>query len=241
MSAFTDLAKYAGRWLQVFYSPGKAFAELDTAQSSAEWMLVLILVMSVVLGAGIVTLPVALDTERALIETEFQSYSDLSADQKTVILREAVQFDLRQLVGLLIMPSSVCFMILAWSVVGKHCGELIFGELLPYGKVLPIAGYASLVLVPETVFKTSLVLLWGSLDPPTHPGVFLDDADPETLPGLFLPGVDFFGIWFLFLLGLGLARTFRGSARLTWLALGLVWGVWIVIRRTIELLGTVYV
>ena len=241
MSASTDLAKYAGRWLQVFYRPGKAFEDLETGQSTAEWMLVLILVMSVVLCAGIVTLPVALDRERALIETEFQSYSDLSADQQSVILREAVQFDHRQLIGLLVMPTSVCFMVFAWSVVGKHCGELIFGKPLPYGKVLPMAGYASLVLVPETIVKTTMVLVSGSLDPPIHPGVFLGDADPETLWSLFLPGVDFFGVWFLFLLGLGLAQTFRGSARLTWLVLGLVWGMWIVIRRTVELLGTVYV
>ena len=241
MSASTDLAKYAGRWLQVFYRPGKAFEDLETGQSTAEWMLVLILVMSVVLCAGIVTLPVALDRERALIETEFQSYSDLSADQQSVILREAVQFDHRQLFGLFVLPVSVCFMVAAWSVVGKHCGELIFGKPLPYGKVVPIAVYASLVLVPETIVKTSLVLLSGSLDPPIHPGVFLDDADPETLWSLFLPGVDFFGIWFVFLLGLGLAQTFQGSVRLTWIALGLVWGMWIVIRRTFELLGTVYV
>ncbi len=241
MSASTDLARYPGRWLQVFYRPGKVFADLETGQSTTEWMLALILVMSVVLCAGIVTLPVALDRERALIETEFQSYSDLSADQQSVILREAVQFDHRQLIGLFVLPASVCFMVAAWSVVGKHCGELIFGKPLPYGKVLPITGYASLVLVPETIVKTSLVLLSGSLDPPIHPGVFLGDADPETLWSLFLPGVDFFGVWFLFLLGLGLARKFRGSARLTWLALGLVWGMWIVIRRTFELLGTVYV
>ena len=241
MSASTDLVRYAGRWLQVFYRPEKAFADLESGQSTAEWMSVLILVMSVVLCAGIVTLPVALNAERALIETEFQSYSDLSADQHTLILREAVQFDHRQLIGLLIMPASVCFMVFAWSVVGKNCGELIFGKPLPYGKVIPITGYASLVLVPETIVKTLLVLLSGSLDPPIHPGLFLDDADPETLWRLFLPGVDFFGVWFLFLLGLGLARTFRGSATLAWLVLGLVWGIWIVIRRTIELLGTVYV
>ncbi|MXY49127.1 MAG: hypothetical protein F4Y38_07460 [Gemmatimonadetes bacterium] len=241
MSASTDLARYPGRWLQVLYRPGRAFADLETGQSTTEWMLALILVMSVVLCAGIVTLPVALDRERALIETEFQSYSDLSADQQSVILREAVRFDHRQLIGLFVLPASVCFMVAAWSVVGKHCGEMIFGKLLPYGKVLPITAYASLVLVPETIVKTALVLLSGSLDPPIHPGVFLGEADPETLWSLFLPGADLFGIWFLFLLGLGLARTFRGSAWLTWLALGLVWGMWIVIRRTIELLGTVYV
>lgn len=241
MSASTDLARYAGRLLRVFYRPGRAFAEFETEPSTAEWVLVLILVMSVVLCSGIVTLPVALDMERALIETEFQSYSDLSADQESVILREAVRFDHRQLIGLLVIPASVCFMVFAWSVVGKHCGELIFGKLLPYNKVLPITVYASLVLVPETIVKTSLVLLSGSLDPPIHPGVFLGNADPETLWSLFLPGVDFFGIWFVFLLGLGMAQTFRGSAKLTWLALGLVWGMWIVIRRTIELLGTVYV
>lgn len=241
MSVSTGMGKYAGRWLRVLYSPGKAFAELESGRSASEWILILAAIMTLVLCAGIVTLPVALDTERALIETELQSYSNLSAVQQSIILREATRFDLRQLAGLLFMPASVCFMIFAWSVVGKHCGELIFGKLLPYGKVLPITGYASLVIVPETIVKTALVLLRGSLDPPVHPGVFLDDAALETLPGLFLPGVDLFGIWFLFLLGLGLARTFRGSVKLTWFALGLAWGVWIVIRRTMELLGTVYV
>lgn len=241
MSASTGMGRYAGRWLRVLYCPRTAFTELETGHSNSEWILILIFVMSVVLCAGIVTLPVALDTERALIEAEFQSYSDLSADQKSIILREAVKFDHRQLIGLLIMPASVCFMLVAWSVVGKHCGELIFGKLLPYDKVLPITGYASLVLLPETIVKTTLVLLWGKLDPTIHPGLFLDDADLETLPGLFLSGVDFFGVWFLYLLGLGLAQTFRGSVKLTWLALGLVSGMWIVIRRTVEILGTVYV
>ena len=241
LSVSTYLGRYAGRWLLVFYRPRKAIADLETDPSAVEWMLKLILVMSVVLCAGIVTLPVALDTERALIETEFQAYSDLSADQKSIILREAVQFDHRQLIGLLIMPASVCFMVFTWSAVGKHCGELIYGKPLPYGKVLPVTVSASLVLIPETMVKTSLVLLSGSLDLPIHPGVVLGDADSETLWSLFLPGVDFFGIWFLFLLGFGLAQTFRGSTRFTWLALGLVWGLWIVIRRTIELLGTVYV
>ena len=241
MSASIDMGRYARRWLRVFYCPGKAFTDLETEQSASESILILVVILSVVLIAGIVTLPVALDTERALIETELQSYSNLSTVQQSIILREASKFDHRQLTGLLIMPASVCLMLVAWSVVGKHSGELIFGKLLPYNKLLPITSYALLVLVPETVVKTTLVLLWGSLDPAIHPGVFLDDADLETLPGLFLTGVDFFGIWFLYLLGLGLARTFQGSVILTWFALGLVWCMWIVIRRTMENLGTVYV
>ncbi len=241
MSALTDVGRYPGRWLRVLYNPGKAFTELETECTATEWIFILIVVMSIILCAGIVTLPVALDTERALIETELQSYSNLSAVQKSTILREASRFDFRQLVGLLIMPASVCFLVVAWSVVGKHCGELISGKLLPYVKVLPVTAYASLVLVPEAVVKTTLVLLWGTLDPAIHPGVFLDDADLETLPGIFLSGVDFFGAWFLYLLGLGLARTFRGSVALTWFVLGFVWSMWIVIRRTMEMLGTVYV
>lgn len=241
LSALTNISRYPRQWLRVFYSPGKVFAELETEYSAADWILILIVVMSIVLCAGIVTLPVALDTERVLIETELQSYSDLSADQQSTILREASRFDFRQLVGLLIMPASVCFLIVAWSIVGKHCGELMYGKLLPYARVLPVTTYASLVLVPEAIVKTTLVLLWGSLDPAVHPGIFLDDADLESLPGIFLSGVDFFSAWFLYLLGLGLARTFQGSVTLTWFVLGLVWCMWIVIRRTMELLGTIYV
>ena len=241
MSASLDMGRYARRWLRVLYRPGKAFTDLETEQSASESTLVLISILSVVLIAGIVTLPVALDSERVLIERELESYSNLSAVQQTTIVREASKFDHRQLLGLFIMPASVCLMLVAWSVVGKHSGELIFGKLLPYGKVFPITCYASLVLVPETVVKTTLVLLWGKLDPALHPGVFLDDADQESLQGLFLSGFDFFGIWFLYLLGLGLAQTFRGSVKLTLFVLVIVWCMWIVIRRTMEHLGTVYV
>ncbi len=241
MSASKDMGRYARRWLRVFYCPGKAFTDLETESSASECFLILVLTMSIILCAGIVTLPVALNTERELIETELRSFSNLSNAQQSIILREASKFDHWQLAGLLFMPFSVCLMIVAWSVIGKHCGELLFGKLLPYSKVLPVTSYASLVLVPETVVKTTLVLFWGSLDPALHPGVFLDDADLESLPGMFLAGVDFFGIWFLYLLGLGLARTFRGSVILTWFVLAFVWCLWIVIRRTMENLGTVYV
>ena len=241
MSAASNMRDYPRRWLGVYYKPRKAFSMLEADRSAREWVLVLIAIMSVVLCAGIVTLPVALDTERALIETELQSYSNLSTAQQSIILHEATRFDHRQLVGLMIMPVSVCFMFAAWAVVGKHCGELIFGKPLPYARILSVTGYASLVLIPETIVKTLLVVISGSLDPPVHPGVFLSGMDLETLPVMYLSGVDFFGIWFLYLLGLGLAQTFRGSFKVTWFVLGLIWCMWILIRRTLESLGTVYV
>ncbi len=56
MSAPIDMGRYARRWLQVFYSPGRAFADLETEQSASESILILIVIVSVVLIAGIVTL-----------------------------------------------------------------------------------------------------------------------------------------------------------------------------------------
>ncbi len=241
MNAVLNIRGYPARWLRVYYRPQQAFSMLETGYSTREWSLILVVIMAIVLCAGVATLPIALDKERDLIETELKSHAHLSTLQRAIILREASQFDARQLVSLVIMPASVCFFFGAWSIIGKHCAGFVFGKNLPYEKVLPITGYAMLVLVPETVIKIVWIFLLGSFDLPFHLGVLRFGIDPESPPGMYLAGVDLFGIWFLYLLGLGLAQTFRGSFKATWFVLGSIWCVWILIRSTLERLGTVYV
>ena len=101
--------------------------------------------------------------------------------------------------------------------------------------------HEALTLIPEAIIKTGWVLMTGSFNPPVHLGLFLNDAAAVTYWGTFLSGVDLFGLWFLYLLGLGIAQIGRGSYTITWSAIGFIWCLWIIISKAVESLGSIYV
>lgn len=225
----------------MYFKPHHAFADLEGRTSFIEWMLPLVFVMSFTLCTGVATLPLALNAQRDLLQAELDERPNINERQRALILNQASHVDGRQVIGLLMIPASVCFLLAAWSIVGKHLSELSGVIPLTYRQILPIVGYAALTLVPEAIIKTGWVLMTGSFNPPVHSGLFLNDAAAVTYWGTFLSGVDLFGLWFLYLLGLGIAQIGRGSYTITWSAIGFIWCLWIIIRKAVESLGSIYV
>ena len=241
MSIFSDIQPYSRRWISVYFKPHHAFADLEGRTSFIEWMLPLVFEMSFTLCTGVATLPLALNAQRDLLQAELDDRPNINERQRALILNQASHVDGRQVIGFLMIPASVCFLLAAWSIVGKHLSELSGDIPLTYRQILPIAGYAALTLVPEAIIKTGWVLMTGSFNPPVHSGLFLNDAAAVTYWGTFLSGVDLFGLWFLYLLGLGIAQIGRGSYTITWSAIGFIWCLWIIIRKAVESLGSIYV
>jgi len=237
----TNVCIVAKRWSRIYVTPRAVFNELQEGASFKEMTMLLFFVTAVMLCAGLITLPISINTQRELIEQELVSYSNLSDAQYAQVIEKASKLDTRQILGLLMLPFSVYVLVGVWSFVGKHTGELIIGATLPYRRVIPIACYASLVLIPEALIKTGAVLTTGSLRPHFGPGVFLDYQTLSTPYGFYLSSIDVFGVWFVFVLGLGLSQTFGGSAKIIGCALGILWSIWMVARKVLEQLGTVYV
>ncbi len=79
------------------------------------------------------------------------------------------------------------------------------GVKVRYGVALAITVYASLVLGLQQVVATPLHFAWESLTSPTNLSGLLPMLDEGSLPARWLGSIDVFGLWWLWLLAVGLA------------------------------------
>lgn len=87
------------------------------------------------------------------------------------------------------------------------------GASLSRSAALAISVHASVVLVLQQLLATPLHYLRESLSSPSNLAVFLPMFDEGTVPARILGAVDLFGLWWLWLLALGVHAAARRPAR----------------------------
>jgi hypothetical protein len=87
------------------------------------------------------------------------------------------------------------------------------GVKVRYGVALAITVYASLVLALQQVVVTPLHFIRESLTSPTNIGGLLPVLDEGSLPARWLGSIDVFGLWWVWLLAVGLAAATGRPAR----------------------------
>lgn len=87
------------------------------------------------------------------------------------------------------------------------------GVKVRYGVALAITVYASLVLALQQVVATPLHFVRESLTSPTNIGALLPMLDEGSLPARWLGSIDVFGLWWVWLLAVGLAAATGRPAR----------------------------
>lgn len=87
------------------------------------------------------------------------------------------------------------------------------GVKVRYGVALAITVYASLVLALQQVVATPWHFVRESLTSPTNLGGLLPMLDEGSLPARWLGSVDVFGLWWVWLLAVGLAAATGRPAR----------------------------
>ncbi len=87
------------------------------------------------------------------------------------------------------------------------------GVKVRYGVALAITVYASLVLALQQVVATPLHYVRESLTSPTNIGGLLPMLDEGSLPARWLGSIDVFGLWWVWLLAVGLAAATGRPAR----------------------------
>lgn len=87
------------------------------------------------------------------------------------------------------------------------------GVKVRYGVALAITVYASLVLALQQVVVTPLHFIRESLTSPTNIGGLLPVLNEGSLPARWLGSIDVFGLWWVWLLAIGLAAATGRPAR----------------------------
>jgi hypothetical protein len=116
----------------------------------------------------------------------------------------------------------------------------IDGARLPYRTALAIAVHATVVLALQQVIATPAHYLYESLTSPTNVAGILRVFNEGTWAARLFGTIDVFGLWWMWLLSVGLAAaTARPARRYVWRLMAVYVGVAAIVAATFALLGDV--
>ena len=112
------------------------------------------------------------------------------------------------------------------------------GVSLTYVTALAIAVHATVVLAVQQIVATPLHYIAESLTSPTNVAGILRVFDEGTLPARLFGSIDVFGLWWLWLLSLGLAAAAgKPARRYLWRLLAVYVGVAAIVAAVFAVLG----
>ena len=120
-----------------------------------------------------------------------------------------------------------------WALVVFLGAKVLGGQPISFVKAYEISGLAFVVLILGGIVGIGLILLRDSLASPSG-ALFVEDFDPGNKLHNFLQALNPFSIWFVAVLGVGLACTSGVPLRKALIAL---LGFWIVTRLILVLSG----
>lgn len=219
--------------LNLFVAPAKVFI---TLKEKPNWALPLILVLVVLAVATVVTVSLSRDTIMANQEERMRERG--MTDEQ---IEQAMKF----MAGPFVMVSSAISVIIITSVIFLIFSLLInilipvFGGTSGFGNVFSVVCFASLVKVPASILRLVLVGISGSPFVSTSLSLLFKNPSPNDVSFAYrvLSGVDFFMIWEMILVSLGISITSNLQKKNAYIIVFLIWIVSIFLSAGLGFLG----
>ncbi|MBA7568090.1 hypothetical protein ES708_09811 [subsurface metagenome] len=210
------------RMLSVFHNPRATFTSLTKSVSLADILVPFLLLLVLSMGAQTLMRPLAMEEQEQRILLQ----EDLSEEQKEVIL-DRMDTASRRMSGPVgyaigLGTNIVWYLLLAGIIM--FMGSFILGGQSSYKVTLAIVLFASLVGVVEMIVKTPLILQTQTLRIETGLDLLLPGSLDQTLVGRFFHRLDFFSMWKVYLMALGVAYAYKVSEKQSRIVL---YGAWI--------------
>ncbi|MCP4631602.1 MAG: YIP1 family protein [candidate division Zixibacteria bacterium] len=113
-------------------------------------------------------------------------------------------------------------------------GSVIGGGNSSFKHMLSVYSHAALVGVPGAIVGYFLINLKGTIDVGLSPTLFLPMEMSENLIYKFLGHFDFFTVWTFILVSIGYSVIYKFSSAKSFLSVGALWLVWIVIAEVFQ-------
>lgn len=213
--------------LDVFLEPRNVFTSLFERKCWQDALLPIFITAVV----GLVSLFVLKDllVEVQLVQTEkyIMDNSEIPEDQKEDILIDSLDKIrnpslLMIVIGYSSSALSTPLRILMMSLIVLMIGNFFFGGKSSFGNILVMTSYAYMISVLELLVKVPLMITQWRMDIQTGLGL-LGIGEPGDFIYNFLSGMDFFSLWRIILLAIGMSVLYRREVKPFLIALIIYW------------------
>ena len=208
--------------LDLYFSPTDLFKQLD---EKPDWLLPVVITLIIILIFSMLTLPKVLLPERS---KRIMSMQNLTPEQKDKILSS-----LTGIRPFITTPLSI--IIFTFIIILLKAGLfflifLIFGAKTLFKKTLAVVSYSFLVGIPETIIKSSLMLVKKTTRVFTSLALFFPNLGFKSPAFTFLSRIDIFTIWNLILISLGFAVIYRIKKGKSFSIVFGFWVLWLLVQ-----------
>jgi len=202
--------------LDLYFSPVNTFKHLN---EKPDWIIPVVITLVVVLMFSMIALPRVIVPEGA---KRIMSMEQLTPEQKDKALSSLEGGRLY-----IFTPISITFVTFLFIFLKTGVFFLIFslfGARTIFMKLLSVVSYAFLTGIPETILKSTMMLIKGSTKVFTSLALFAPNLDFKSPLFKTLSKVDIFTIWNLALISLGCTVIYNIPKKKSF---GIVFGFWV--------------
>jgi hypothetical protein len=210
-----------GRLGNIFGNPRRTFEAINIRPT---WLVPVIAVLVLMLLSAQLTFPMMINYQLERLREN----PNIGAEQMRIIEQQVTQNANQQRVFALI--GQIIFILIVFlllSGIFYFVGSVILGGDATFKKVLAVAAWSSFIFLIGLAVKTILILLKGSMNITLSPALLLSADSVGTRLYTFLSQFDIFTIWFLAVFALGFAIIYKFSLTRAYIAVGILWGIWI--------------
>ena len=216
------------RLLCIFYAPRASFEAVVGRESAHDWLVPVLIACAVGLAAHQLTLDIVANIEAPAMQEQMVQMSEEEREQY------AQGIQVIRTHGWMTVPIVLFISLVAVSAVVLLVARFLFNSDATYRQILVVKGYASLIAVPEWIMRTPLMLTGGSAEVHTGLGAFVPEEMAGTFAGRLLSAINFFDVWQLWVMAIGLAVMTGATNKKALITLLVLWGLWIAGGAAVE-------
>ena len=213
---------------RIFYDPQTSFAAVRERETSQDWFAPIAIAVLVGIVSHFITIDISHDPNLPQFQKKLESFTE---EQRQTALNN---LDGSREHSWMQIPVVAFMSLVVMGVVLLGLAKLVFQSEVTLREMLVVKGYASIILVPETVLRTLLVLVKGNPNVYTGPGAFVPAELAGTFFGNLMMAINVFDIWQGWVMGLGLAILASVSQKKALFAIFTLYMLWIVVGAAVE-------
>lgn len=239
----TPEMSWSDKFVGILSSPGEVYQSLvGTEPKTSNWAIpmVLTIIVGLIFTFTVFTQP-AIQDEMA--EAQLKAMQQRVADGR--MTQEAMEQGMERnpakpgspmflIVGSIFVIVFTGFSLVAYSTAYFLAGKLLLKSTVSFQKILEVFGLSFFVSAVVSLLSIVIVVAMGSMYASLSPTLFIDDFDPLNKQHKLLAALNVLEFWSMYVVAVGLAKTWNTTMGKPIGVVGGVWLVWTLVKVFVD-------